>query len=616
MKSILLSIFFPLLISGAPYAAQDENQASRAELESKFEAQMSGCKMVGKFTMFGRDQPAKEDSYTIAKVTKLKDDDWRFEAKIEYGDKSVTVPLVVQVVWAGDTPTIQVTNLMVPMMGKYSARVAIYEDYYAGLWFGDGYGGHMFGKIEKAAEAVEEKGEVKKAAARGQDSQAVDANWGNWRGPLHNGIADSANPPTEWAEDKNIKWKVALPGLGSSSPIVWGDRIYVTSAVETEVEGKPPELPGQAGQGRRGGGQAGTGRRGGNRQGGRRRGGQGGRGGGAPTKVHEFVVMALDRADGSVVWQTTVAEEVPHERGHATASQASNSPVTDGEHIFASFGSRGLHCLNMDGELQWSKKFGYMRTRNQFGEGSSPALHGDILVVNWDHEGDSFIAAFNKTSGEELWRNPRDEPTSWATPTIVDVEGTPQVFVTGTGASRGYDLATGEELWSLGGMTFNCIPTSNYVDGVAYLMSGFRGYNIQAVMLAGADGDLTDSEQVLWSHGNGTSYVPSALVYDGFVYFLADNNGVLSCLDAETGEVHYERHRMRGFRTVYASPVGAAGRVYLTSREGVTKVIKLGGEYEELATNELEDGFDATPAIVGNQILLRGRENLYCISEN
>lgn len=626
MNTLITSLGLTLACAGS-LVAQEFDQA---ELEARFVEQMSGCRMIGSFTMFGQDRPPAEESYTITKVEKVRDEKWRFDAKIEYGGRSSTLPVVAEVRWAGDTPMIQVTDMGFPGMGTYTARVLIYDGYYAGYWAGVGYGGHMFGRIEKlGAEGEQEQGKDKdKEKNKGKDKQdggdtpesgtetvAVlsarleEANWPNWRGPNNDGLSASQNPPTEWAEDRNIRWKVELPGLGSSTPIVWGDRLYLTTAIETEVEGEMPayERPGRGGnRGNRGG-------RGG--RGGRRGGGGGGGEAEAKNKVYDFAVLAVDRADGSVVWQKTINEVVPHERGHATATQASNSPLTDGEHLYAFFGSRGLHCLDMDGEVVWSKEFGPMFTRNQFGEGASPALYGDTLVVNWDHEGDSFILALNKSTGEELWRKERDEPTSWSTPLVVEVDGKPQVVVSATNASRGYDLASGDVVWSCTGMTTNAIPTPLHRDGVAYLMSGFRGNMLQAIELAGARGDLSDGDKILWSHAQGTSYVPSALLYQDYIYFLRVNTGVLSCLDANTGQVQFEGQRMSGVRTVYASPVGAADKVYIASREGVTKVLELGPEYVELASNALEDTFDASPVIVDDEIYLRGWQSLYCISE-
>jgi outer membrane protein assembly factor BamB len=418
--------------------------------------------------------------------------------------------------------------------------------------------------------------------------------WPRWRGPDGDGAAPSSNPPVTWSEAENIRWKTRIPGEGCSSAIVWKDRVYVTTAIETEAEGAPsgeapPPPPDRGGRRRRPSRPA-------------------------PTKVHEFAVLALDRADGRIVWSTTVAEAVPHESGHATGSQASSSAVTDGRSLFVCFGSRGVHCLDLDGKIRWSRDLGRMRTRNQFGEGSSPALWEDTLVITWDHEGPSFILALNKESGEELWRQPRDERTSWATPIVVSVAGRPLVIAPGTTASRAYDLRSGKVVWSCSGMTMNCIPTPIHRDGVVWLMSGFRGAALQAIRLEGCEGDISESQHILWSRDKATSYVPSALLYQGLLYYLRSNSGVLSCVDAATGKLHYEGERLADLRTVYSSPVGASGRVYVSSREGVTKVIAAGPQCKVLATNRLDDVFDGSAAIVGDALYLRGRKHLYCIA--
>ena len=420
--------------------------------------------------------------------------------------------------------------------------------------------------------------------------------WSSWRGPTGNGVALGGNPPTEWSEEKNVRWKVAVPGFGQSSPVIWGDRIYVTTAIETDEEGKAVEEEPPADEPPRGG-----------RGGGRSR--------SAPTKIHEFTVLCVDRSSGEAVWSTTVNESVPHESLHTTASQIANSPLTDGEHVYAHFGSRGLHCLDMDGKIVWSKDFGRMRTRNSWGEGSSPALYGDTLVVIWDHEGDSFIVALDKKTGEERWRRARKEQTNWATPAIVPVGERAQVIVPGTIASYAYDLENGKTIWSVSGMTGNCIPTPLHADGMVYLMSGFRGAALQAVRLEGAEGNLADSESVVWSHDQGTSYVPSGLLHDGLVYFLRVNSGSLSCLDAATGEVMYEGERLEGLRTIYSSLVAAGGRIYVTSREGTTSVIAAGPSFEQVATNVLDDAFDASIAFAGDELYLRGANHLYCVAK-
>lgn len=411
--------------------------------------------------------------------------------------------------------------------------------------------------------------------------------WPQWRGPAANGVARHANPPLEWSETKNIRWKIAIPGKGLSSPIVWGDHVFITTAIPTEQEAAPaaPEA-----------------------EGGRRR-------GISPTSKNKFVLMAINRRDGKTVWQRTATEQVPHEGTHLDGSWASNSPITDGEHIIAFFGSRGLFCYDMQGKLIWQKDLGDMATRNSFGEGSSPALHGNTLVVNWDHEQQSFIVALDKRTGKELWRVDRDEPSSWSTPLVVTHEGKPQVIVNATNRVRSYDLANGKLLWECSGMTLNVIPSPVVDDGIVYVTSGFRGSALLAIKLAGATGDLNNTASVVWKYEQDTPYVPSPLLYDNKLYVLKVNSGILTCFNAKTGEPFYSRQRLEEVPNVYASPVGAAGRVYLTSRDGMTLVIKNAESFEVLASNKLDDDVDASLAIVDDEIFLRGRKFLYCIAE-
>lgn len=448
-----------------------------------------------------------------------------------------------------------------------------------------------------------------------------DRYWPQWRGPLANGVAPHAKPPTEWSETRNIRWKIELPGEGLATPIVWGDRIYLLAAVKEKGDGEkqtlipsPPAAIESALASRatepeaavqeqpRGGGQ---------------RGGRGGRGARpAPTDKYRYAVLALDRKTGKTVWDTTVCEKTPHETNHPDATQASPSPITDGEHIFASFGSRGLYCLGMDGKLVWQKDFGLMRTRNSFGEGCSPALHGDILVVKWDHEGDDFIAAFNKNTGDELWRTPRDEPTTWSTPLIVDVGGSPQVIATGRKKIVGYDLKTGQQVWECSGLTENVIPSPVYADGMLIAMSGFRGASAKAIKLAAAKGDLEASKDaIVWTYAKDTPYVPSPLLADGLVYFYDNVKPVLTCLDAKTGDVKFGPERLEGLDGEYASPIEAGGHVYLVGRHGKTIVIKSGPKLETVSSNDLDDNFDSSPIAVDDALYLRGRKSLYCIGK-
>ena len=283
--------------------------------------------------------------------------------------------------------------------------------------------------------------------------------------------------------------------------------------------------------------------------------------------------------------------------------------------VFAYFGSRGLHAYDMDGKLKWQKDFGRMQTKMAFGEGSSPALHDGILVVNWDHEGDDFIVALEAASGRELWRKAREEDTSWSTPLILEHEGQAQVVTAATKKVRSYDLKTGTIIWECTGMTANTIPTPVAGNGMVYLTSGFRGSALMAIKL-GRTGDLTGTDAIVWSHGKSTPYVPSPLLYEDRLYFFAGNNGILSAFDAHTGKPIIDAERIEQLQGVYASPVAANDRIYLVGRNGSAAVLKASDKLETLAVNTLDEQFDASPAIVGKELFLRGHKYLYCLSES
>ena len=429
------------------------------------------------------------------------------------------------------------------------------------------------------------------AMPAGAQSSDAERFWGQWRGPDATGVARHGNPPTEWSETKNIRWKVEIPGRGSASPIVWGDRVFLLTAVPVD-----DPVP-QAAAGR--GGRRGRGR--------------------APRAIatHRFTVLALDRQTGAVAWERVAREEVPHE-GHQepNGTYASGSAVTDGEHLFAFFGSWGLYAYDMDGNPQWEVDLGTRLMRNAFGEGTTPALHGDTLVVTWDHiGGQSFIVALDKRTGEERWRANRDEIDTWATPLIVEHDGRAQVITPAMDRVYSYDLETGDIVWQSRGTTMNAIPSPVHADGIVYVMSGYRGNNLQAIRLADASGDLAATDALIWQLDRDTPYVPSPLLYDDALYVLKSNDGILSVFDPLTGEPHYQRQRLQGVPNVFASPVGAAGRVYIPGRDGTTLVIRQGDQYEVLASNTLDDGFDASPAVVDEEIYLRGYRYLYAIAE-
>jgi outer membrane protein assembly factor BamB len=332
-----------------------------------------------------------------------------------------------------------------------------------------------------------------------------------------------------------------------------------------------------------------------------------------PKEIHQFALMCIDRATGKTVWQKALREELPHEGHHRDHGFSSHSPVTDGTHVYAWFGSRGLHCVDFEGNIKWSKDLGKMQTRNSFGEGSSPALSGDTIVVNWDHEGEDFVAAFNKKDGKEIWRQPRDEKTTWTTPLIVEHDGKKQVIVSASTRIRSYDLATGKEIWSCGGMTGNVIPSPVALGDTVYVISGFQGAALLAIKL-GSTGDLSGTPAITWQHAKRTPYVPSPLLVNGRLYFHSGNNAFLSCFDAKTGKPWIEAEAIPGMSGIYSSPVAAADRVYLTGRDGASVVVKQSDKLEVLATNKLDEAFEASPAIVGNEIYLRGHSALYCIA--
>jgi outer membrane protein assembly factor BamB len=408
--------------------------------------------------------------------------------------------------------------------------------------------------------------------------------WPTWRGPAGIGISTTADPPLEWSETRNIRWKVEIPGRGHSSPIVWGDRVYVTTAVPVGVTGEAQHAP---------------------------------RGTLAQRGVHKFVVMALDRKTGKTVWEHVAREAEPHERAHVdNGTWASSSPITDGERLYAYFESFGLYAFDMNGKLLWEKDLGDKRMRNEFGEGSTPALHGNTLVIVWDHlNGESFVVALDKRDGKELWRQPRKEIDTWATPLVLDVNGRPQAIVPAMERVRSYDLATGDVVWESKGLTMNPIPSPVHDgNGLVILMSGFRGNDLKAIRVADAKGDIDGTSAIAWTFDRDTPYVPSPILVDGVLYFLKTNSGILSAFDATTGKPHYQNQRLEGVPNVFASPVSARGRVYFPGQDGSTIVIKSGPTFEVLATNHLDDGFDASPALVDNEIFLRGRQFLYAIA--
>jgi outer membrane protein assembly factor BamB len=388
--------------------------------------------------------------------------------------------------------------------------------------------------------------------------------WPSWRGPDDTGMG-RGDAPVSWSDVEGVRWRAAIPGRGHSSPVVWGDQVFVTTAVPT-------------------GRQA----------------------------AHRFVLLSIDRATGNLLWERTAAEATPHEGHHRQyGSFASASPVTDGEHIYASFGSRGLYCYDLEGTLVWQKDLGQMRKFLQFGEGTPLVLDDDRLIVKFDHEGDSFVVALDKATGAELWRAERDEITSWSPPLVVEHDGRKQVVVAATRRVRSYDFESGELLWEAAGLGRNQIPAPVHQGDLVFVMSGYTSPNLMAIRLGG-QGDLTGSDAIVWQNKQANAYTPSPVLFENQLYVLTDG-GVLTNFDATTGEVHY-RQRLPGPSNFKASPVAVDDKLYLSSEEGQVLVVRLGPTFELLATNTLEGAvFIAAPAITNGEILLRSLDSLYAV---
>lgn len=419
-----------------------------------------------------------------------------------------------------------------------------------------------------------------------KSAHAADDNWPQWRGPWGTGAAPEADPPVEWSESKNVRWKTPLPGKGHSTPIVWHDLIFLTTAIPygDKLAPKHSTAPGTHD--------------------------------GVPvTQRHEFVVLAVNRKNGDIVWKKTVHKKLPHEGGHYTGSLASNSAVTDGEHVYVFFGSHGLYCLDFKGEVKWQKQFGEMQTKHGHGESASPVLHGETVFVNWDHDGPCFVAAFDKRTGQQRWKEKRDEETSWSSPIIVENDGRAMLVVAGTNRVRAYEPATGKVIWECGGLSSNIVATPVAGDGMVFAGSSYEKKAFLAIRLDRAKGDITKSDRVAWTRNRGTPYVPSPLLYGDALYFLTHYQGVLTRVEAVTGVDKPGPVRLGSMGNIYASPVAAAGRIYVTDLDGKTVVLSHDDRPQVLATNTLEDEFAASAAIDGRDFLLRGRKALYCLAE-
>lgn len=419
-----------------------------------------------------------------------------------------------------------------------------------------------------------------------------ETNWPQWRGPDGSGVSAEKGLPEEWGEAKNVRWKTPLPGKGHSSPVVWGKRVYVTTAIEGpivpgakaavhKIEGEEWKHPDSVGADRR----------------------------------HTFKVIALDRDTGKVVWEQTAWEGAPYDDRHRKGSYAASTPATDGKMVYAWFGTEGLYAYDAAGKLAWKFMPGKLGTLGM-GAATSPVLYENLVIVQADEEEgkDSFIVALDKKTGKEVWRAPRKVQVSWATPLLVNTGKRTELIASGTESVISYDPATGKELWRSKGLESNAIPSPVATTGrdMVIVSSGFPAKIAYAVKL-GASGELKESD-IVWKYAKGTAYVPSPILYGDYIYLLTDK-GIMTCLDARTGEVKYEGGRPPVPATFTASPVAFDGKILLTSEDGDTFVVKAGPKHEVLRTNSVGEPVYASPAVADGKLFIRGERNLYAIEQ-
>jgi outer membrane protein assembly factor BamB len=416
-----------------------------------------------------------------------------------------------------------------------------------------------------------------------------EARWPGWRGSDGQGVVQETGLPLEWTASKNVVWKSEIPGRGYSSPIVWGDRIFLTTAIEGEVDpnAKPMKhtIEGQdfvhpdavAGD-----------------------------------RKHTFEVIALDAKTGKILWERTAWKGTPYDSRHRRGSFASPTPVTDGSLVYAYFGGEGLFVYDFDGKLAWKFQPGAIGTLG-VGVGTSPLLYKNVVILQCDEENGekSFVVGLDKKTGKEVWRVLRKIEVSWATPVLVRADGRDELVTAGSQFVIAYDPATGKELWRMKGLESNAVPSPVAGDDVIVVSAGYPE-KIAIAIRPGGSGDITGTDRVLWTYKKGTAYVPSPILYDGFVYLMTDK-GLITCLDAKTGEVKYEGARMPVPASFMASPVALSGSLLFMSQDGDTFVVKAGPKFEVVGTNPLDEPISASAAAAPGRLFIRGEKHLFAI---
>ena len=568
--------------------AQDEPAPApdRAELEAAFAALMSNATLSGAATDSARaGKDNFEDAYQLGTVEKLEGDEWSFEWMLERGDTTLPLSVKAQVLWAGDTPVITVDEARIPFVGTYSARVVVHGGRYAGTWDGGDHGGHLWGMVLPPQRVEPEESDQDQASA--QDS------WPSFRGAGARGVAEGHATALSWdvPSGEGLAWSTDIPGLAHSSPVIWGDRIYVTTAIKTNEE--PAELT------------------------------VGLYGSIMPVQdegAHQLRVLALDKHTGEIAWDVLAHEGVPAVDRHPKGSHAAATPATDGEHVVAQFASEGLHCFDDTGQLLWRNDYGlldsgfYMVPSARWGFASSPVIHAGRVYVQVDVNGDDFIAALDVHTGEEVWRTERDDVPSWGSPTVDVREGRSQLIVNGYKHIGAYDLFSGDPLWSLAGGGDIPTPTPVVAHGLVFITNAHgRMAPIYAIdAMAQGELDLGGEEASGWFQRNGGNYMQTPLVY-GTELYLCHDSGRLTCVDASTGEQHY-RERLGGGTTGFTSSgVAADGKLYFASEAGEVYVVRAGTSHEVLSVNDMGEECMASPAISVGTLFYRTRTRLVAI---
>jgi outer membrane protein assembly factor BamB len=435
--------------------------------------------------------------------------------------------------------------------------------------------------------------------AASQLDSAAPASWPGFRGPSASGVGAGARPPDTWdvSAGRNIAWTLALPGLAHSSPIVWGDRLYATSAISSRADAT--FKPGLYGEGTAS----------------------------EDRTPQRWVVIAIDRRAGKILWQRTAHEGVPREKRHIKATYANATPVTDGRHVVAFFGSQGLYAFDMEGTLLWRKDLGVLNTgaydlpEYEWGTASSPIIYKNLVIVQCDTQNESFLLAADVATGKTVWKTVRQELPSWGTPTVyVPDRGAPELVTNASNFIRGYDPDTGVERWRLGGSSKITAPTPVFADGIVVVTSGRAPERPIFAIRPGGRGDITPkvdqavSGSIAWSRTGRGSYMPTPLIYQGLVYVLG-NAGLFDAYDLKSGsEVFRQRipHHGSGFS---ASPVAVDGRIYLPGEDGDVFVVRSGPVFELVATNSMREPLMATPALADGHMYVRGERHLFAIGK-